>query len=217
MTRLPLSMLHARLDEALRSNPERSTLGEYRAPAELAQAEEEALRAAEKIITPHREIEAIFSDKSQLLDWRLSPSNGTTTGEKVVFPGPTVARKGAYELREAARNLNLDLELLGNELEGKDFWKGIRISRGEGDWLNRAAVVVQPALVEDNPRPLLAALARGVHVIATAACGLPPRPNLHLVAYGNVSELEKTIKNVREAMARQPQAKSPAHRSGSSA
>jgi glycosyltransferase involved in cell wall biosynthesis len=41
--------------------------------------------------------------------------------------------------------------------------------------------VVQPALVEEQPRRLLAALAAGIPVIATPACGIEPRPGLYLI------------------------------------
>jgi glycosyltransferase involved in cell wall biosynthesis len=49
-----------------------------------------------------------------------------------------------------------------------------------GDWTNVDAVV-QPALVEDQPRRLLAALAAGKPVFASHACGLDPRPGLTLI------------------------------------
>ena len=40
------------------------------------------------------------------------------------FVGPTIARKGAYEVRDAARALDLEVVLLGSELEGAEFWSG---------------------------------------------------------------------------------------------
>jgi hypothetical protein len=196
MTRLPLSILHARLDEALRSHPEHTTLGEYRAPVELVEAEREALDSADRIITPHGEIATLFPIKANLLDWKLPPEKPRAGGTRIVFPGPTVARKGAYEVREVARKIDLELVLLGNELEGEDFWRGIRTNRGTDDWLRDAAVVVQPALVEDNPRPLLAAIASGVPVIASPSCGLPPSATVHLVRWGEAGELQKMLENV---------------------
>jgi hypothetical protein len=44
-------------------------------------------------------------------------------------------------------------------------------------------------VVEDQPRRLLAALAAGVPVIATAACGLDPQPGLVLLPQGNAEAL----------------------------
>jgi glycosyltransferase involved in cell wall biosynthesis len=43
------------------------------------------------------------------------------------------------------------------------------------------AAVVQPAIVENHPRHLLAALAAGVPVIATAACGIAEQGLLTII------------------------------------
>src|SRR5204863_3813816 len=93
------------------------------------------------------------------------------------FPAQTVARKGAYEVRDAARALDLDVLLLGSELEGPDFWDGVRTRKFDNPcepngWLKEVALVVQPAIAEERPRYLLAALAADVPVIAAPACGL---------------------------------------------
>lgn len=82
---------------------------------------------------------------------------------------------GAYEVRDAARALDLEVLLLGAELEGVWFWDGVRTCRpdpsaGPHGWLRDVMAAVQPALVEEQPRRLLAARAAGV--LATAACGL---------------------------------------------
>ena len=76
--------------------------------------------------------------------------------------------------------------LLGRDLEGPDFWSGVRTCRPAcGDpsdgWLKSVAAVVQPAQFEEQPRRLLAALSAGVPVIATAGCGLVPQDGLILV------------------------------------
>ncbi|HEY0104692.1 MAG TPA: glycosyltransferase, partial [Rhizomicrobium sp.] len=113
---------------------------------------------------------------------------------RVAFPGPTVARKGACELREAAKALDLDIVLVGSALEAPDFWEGVRACPAPPEsWLDGVAAVVQPALLEDAPRKLLQALARGVPVIATAACGLPPQEGLTLVPAGNGDALTAAI------------------------
>lgn len=91
----------------------------------------------------------------------------------------TAATYGAWEVRAAALALALEVIPLGAELEGADFWRGVRVRFG-GDW-RLADAVVQPALVEEQPRRLLAALAAGLPVIATPACGLDPQPGLTLV------------------------------------
>lgn len=189
MTRLPMAVLQARLDDAARAHPERASLADFRADATL---ESEALAAAQRIVTPHREIAALFGERALLLDWvapkaRIPYAPGT---RRVAFPGPAIARKGAFELREAARALDLEVVLLGSDLEGRGFWDGVRVSR---DLASGVAAMVQPALVEDKPRKLLAALASGVPVIATRACGLGERTGLTLVAEGDAGALTAAL------------------------
>ncbi len=181
MTRPPMHMLQSLLDAAFAVHPDRATLADYRAMPELVAWEAAALAEAETIVTPHAEIAALFGARAIRLDWRrpvvppvpcpVMPSR------RIAFPGPTLARKGAHEVREAARALNLEVMLPGNELEGEDFWRSVRTvrpdpARGRFGWLHGVAAVVQPALVEEQPRRLLAALAAGVPVLATASCGL---------------------------------------------
>jgi hypothetical protein len=189
MTRLPIAQLQARLDRAAAAHPERRTLADFRAPDWLAEAEAEALDYAERIVTPHAEIARLFPGKAELLEWRLPPvarPAAAAASRRIAFPGPTVARKGAFEMREAARALGLELVLLGGELEGAGFWDGVATARsdpsaGPAAWLDGVAAVVQPALVEERPRHLLTVLAAGVPVIATAACGIAAQDGLVLI------------------------------------
>jgi len=203
MTRLPLHILHARLDEALAVHPERSTLGEYRAPTDLVESEKQALAAASRLISPHREITALFPCERVVgLPWNLPPAAVSFTENSqsrcIGFVGPTAARKGAYELREVARALDLEIALRGAEIEGETFWDGVRTRRVKSteEFLAHAAVVVQPALVEENPRLLLSALARGIPVIATCACGLGERPGVLPIPFGDVAALQSAIETI---------------------
>jgi hypothetical protein len=198
MTRLPLGVLQARLDAAAAAWPERRTLADFRAPAWLVAAEAEALGYATEIITPHHEVAALFPEKASQLAWILPPTHrvgrGSTAGRRVAFPGPVVARKGAYEVREAALALGIEILSLGSELEGPDFWQGAAVRRPDPAaqataWLENVAAVVQPVLVEERPRLLLLALAAGVPVIATAACGIAERPGLTIIPAGDVAAL----------------------------
>jgi hypothetical protein len=198
MTRLPLETLHSRLESVAQAHPERSsTLTEFRAPQGLVAAEVDALAAANRLITPHAEIEAQFPGRGVRLDWSLPEAKPAKRGTTVAFPGPTAARKGAYELREVARECDLEIVLLGSELEGDDFWQGVRIRRVNRDagqnWLEGVGVVVQPALLEDRPRLLLAALAAGVPVIATSACGLGDLAGVTAVSFGDPASLKVAI------------------------
>ena len=186
LTRLPMHLLHARLDAAAAAYRERASLADFCARNWLVEAEREALAQAERIVTPHAELAELFGEKALRLAWQV-PSVPPAAREKaaarcIAFPGPTVARKGAFELRQVARELDLEVMLLGSELEGPRFWDGVRVRRpDETGWLDRVAAIVQPAHVEERPRHLLAALAAGVPVIATAACGLAPQAGLTLV------------------------------------
>jgi hypothetical protein len=194
MSRLPIADLEARLDAAFAAHPDRATLADYRAHAWLVESEAEALAAAEAVVTPHAEIAALFGARAVRLPWDAPPAPAWTPGAGVIaFPGPTVARKGAYEVREAARRLGLAVRPLGAQLEGQGFWDGVRIAPPAGDWLAGVAAVVHPAVVEEAPRRLLAALAAGVPVIATAACGLDPHPGLTLIPPGDADALTAAL------------------------
>jgi hypothetical protein len=203
MTRLPMTALQARLDAAYALHPERKTLGDFRAPAWLVKAEREALAYASRIITPHAEIAAMYPGKAELLAWQMPKvarvTRSAAAAKRVAFPGPTIARKGAFELREAARALGLEVVLLGSDLEGADFWSGVatrRIEGAPGAWLGEVGAVVQPALVEERPRHLLSALAAGVPVIATRACGLGEREGLTTIASGDTAALIAALRAV---------------------
>jgi hypothetical protein len=200
MTRLPMAEIHARLGRAFAAHPERATLGDFRAPQTLVAAEAEALAYATAILTPHAEIARLFSDKIVLLDWRLPASHPVThtSSCRIAFSGPTIARKGAYEVREAARALGLEIVTLGSELEGPDFWNGVTLTKADpsGNWLDGIGAVVQPAIVEERPRHLLTALAAGVPVIATAACGLPVQDGVAIVPEDDPAALIEALQLV---------------------
>jgi hypothetical protein len=201
LTRLPMHLLHARLDAAAAAHPARASLADFRAPDWLVDAEREALAQAERIVTPHAELANLFADRAVRLAWQLPSVQPTARKEAaprcIAFPGPTVARKGAFDLRQVARELDLDVMLLGSELEGPGFWDGVRVHRpADAGWLDRVAAVVQPAHVEERPRHLLAALAAGVPVIATAACGLAPQAGLTLVPVNDPQALRDALRSV---------------------
>src|SRR5579862_105567 len=174
-------------------SPERETLADFRADPALVAAESEALAAAARIVTPHADIAALFGERAVLLDWAAVPARfkHVPGSRRIAFAGPTIARKGAYEVRDAARALDLEVVLLGSALEGADFWRGVRTTR---DIAGGVAAFVQPAVIEDKPRKLLAALASGIPVIATRACGIAPRAGLTLVPACDAETLSETLK-----------------------
>lgn len=208
MTRLPLADLHNILDQARRLHPESETLGDFRAGEQLVRAEAEALKHARKIITPHTEIAALFKEKAVVMDWHIPEVKSVPVkGNKVLFPASTLGRKGAYEMREAARALNLDLVLTGSQPESKDFWRGVHITcrRFDKRWLDEIGLVVLPAFVEHKPRRLLEAVAHKVPVIASAACGLGNVAGVVNVPVGNAqslfNEIQRWLLNSHEANA----------------
>jgi len=99
MTALPLVRLHERLDAAFALRPESKTLGDFRADEWLVRAETEALECAQRIITPHSEIAALYAEKVMLFDWAMpgkseKTKRSATRTSRIAFPASTVGRKG---------------------------------------------------------------------------------------------------------------------------
>ncbi|MEI9893669.1 MAG: glycosyltransferase [Chthoniobacter sp.] len=116
----------------------------------------------------------------------------------MIFPASTLGRKGAYELREAVRALDIELVCLGPVIERADFWQGIQIKPAAASWLDDAAVIVLPAFVEHRPRRLLAALAAGIPVVATPQCGLGKLPGVIEVPAGDTAALTAALRAIVE-------------------
>jgi hypothetical protein len=204
MTGLPLTVLHSRLNDALRNHPQSTTLGDFRADPSLLQDESEALMRAGKIVTPHSEIASLFPDKALVLDWVIpKPSSLSVRSSlrfSLAFPAATLARKGVYELREVLRDLDADLLISGPVLEHKDFWKGLRVFQANcEDWLGEATAVVVPSLVENRPRKILSAVSHHVPVIASTACGLANVSGVTSVATGSMDQLRAALEELKAA------------------
>jgi VanW like protein len=193
MTRLPLAVLHQRLDAVHQRYPQSKTLGDFRVDRAVVEAETQALQAATQIITPHREIAALFPDRAVLLEWHLPPVHPSSPGNAILFPASTLGRKGAYELRTVATELGLTLTVLGQELEAEGFWQGVPVQRSSGNPLDGVQLVVLPAYVEHCPRLLLRAIAHQIPVIASAACGLGELPGVTTVPTGDGLALGRAI------------------------
>jgi hypothetical protein len=201
MNALPMAKLQERLDFAFSLNPESKTLGDFRAESWLIEAETEALKKAQKIITPHSEIASLYPEKAALIDWKISPAKAIsrTANDKftIVFPASTVGRKGCYALREALRGLDVKLITLGAQIESADFWKGFDVEHNPENWLEKADLVVLPAFVEHKPRRLLNAVAHQIPVIASRACGLENIEGVTFVENGNIDALRSAIQKFR--------------------
>jgi hypothetical protein len=201
MTALPMRSLQERLDYAKSLHPESTTLGDFRAEAELVEAEMQALRHARKIITPHTEIAGLFPEKAVILKWNLPKTNPKSKIQNpksvIYFPASTVGRKGAYELREALRGLDVKLVTFGASLEDENFWQGFEVERGNpaNGWLEKADLVVLPAFVEHKPKRLIEAAANGIPVIASKACGVENVEGITSIGF-EIETLRSEIKSV---------------------
>lgn len=199
MTQPPIADLQAKLDLAFEAHPESKTLRDFRAEPWLLEAEEEALSCADVVVTPHAYIASLFPAKAALLDWSM-PSRTVESQPysrsrhcNVLFPSATLGRKGVYELREALEGLNVRLLLGGKTLEDTGFWNGFDTAPASQSDLFSADIVVQPSIVESQPRTLLAALSAGIPVIATRETGLHPNSAAHFVPAMDTTSLRTAI------------------------
>jgi hypothetical protein len=199
MQRLPVACLEQQLDVAAQLYPQSKTLGEFRAPRWFVEAEQEALQAARTLFTPHLQIAALYKH-AVCLSWEVAPALRNTSGKHrdlLVFMGPTLARKGAYAVREAIRKTELSLTVVGRDLEEPGFWGNLpvtHISAAELPW-ERIHTVVQPALIEYWPRQLLRAHAAGANLVISPPCGMQEdlAAGIHHVPFGDADALTETL------------------------
>ena len=201
VNRWPLAELQARLDVAAKAHPTSETLADFRADPSLVRAETEALAAAARLITPHGSIAAHFGSRALLIDW-LFPScsyQSTVSNKpfKLFFPASALGRKGIHELVAALSGTDTELLVLGAAREGSvDPLSSIKHRRATLGELASASALVIPAWIEHEPRIALRALASGIPVIASRACGLRPHPLLTEIDAGDVSGLRGAIENL---------------------
>lgn len=193
MTRLPFEKLHERLDLAYNQYKDSPTLNDFRASKELIALENKALTSARKIITPHSELAAIFKNKAVKLDWQIPAiPKGQPNGTKVLFPASAVGRKGAYEIKRLAKELQLELVISGRTIETAHFWQDLKIEKFNGDW-RQIGLVVYPTYVEHQPRLLLKAVAQDIPVITTTASGLKPSAQVEVLEINNFEQLKNAV------------------------
>jgi hypothetical protein len=198
LQRLPVVEMERRLEAAAQLYPQSRTLAEFRAPRWFAQAEREALEAARTVFTPHAQLAARF-ENSVRLPWE-APQRKNGDGPKkdlLVFMGPTLARKGAYAVREAIRKTGLELAVAGAELEDPAFWCDLPVVRLNPQQLRweRIHTVVQPALFEYWPRSLLRAHAAGANLVISPMCGIEEdhAAGIYHVPFGDADALTTTL------------------------
>jgi len=210
---LPMDEIQRRLDLATRQYPANgmadATLTDFRADPAVVRAEIVAMSGARRLLTAHAEVALHWRQRTGLevlqLPWvlpQLSTSRMRRTADLsalVVFPASALARKGAHELAAALQGLHCRLRVLGSASGDAMMWHGVAVEYGSyaDDWLSCADVVVLPAHVEHAPRALLMALAAGIPVIATPACGVP---GVECVPANDVQALRKALSAVLACM-----------------
>jgi vancomycin resistance protein VanW len=199
MERLPLDLLQQRLDDAARRHPDSPTLGDFRAPEAIVAAEREALAEAAVLHTPSAEIADLLAPRANHLPWAAArPMRARRGGRTILFPASALGRKGVHALREAIRDLDgIEVLVSGSGVETDGFFDGLPVRRlMSGESPAELAAVVLPAIVEHQPRAILAALAAGLPVIATPACGLGAREGLTSVPPDDAVSLREAIRQV---------------------
>ncbi|MEO7098873.1 MAG: VanW family protein [Luteolibacter sp.] len=197
--RWPLAELHSRLDVAARAHPQSDTLADFRADPELVEAESQALAAAARIVTPHRLIADSFGARAILLDWEIPAALPVSvpTSVRWFFPASALGRKGIHEICAALDGADQELLVLGGAREGLgDPLKSINHRRATVSELGSCTALILPAWIEHEPRLALRALASGIPVIASRACGLPDHPLLTQIDAGDVEALKNAMRAI---------------------
>ena len=214
MPALPMQAITAALDAAATRWPDEPSLRDFRIAPDAVQAELDALQAAHTIVTPHHAVaqwaRTHLRAQVQLVPWQYPAlkqkklAAGPANSPMLVMLCSTLPRKGSRELAAALHALQpthpLRLGVLGSLPQAPSaalqaMWQSLApVALGYGsDWVAQASVAVLPAHVEHAPRAALMALAAGIPVIATPACGLPPQAGLTLVDAGDVPALVQAL------------------------
>lgn len=217
MPALPMQAILRQLDAAARRWSDEPSLSDYRPEARLAEDELQALRSARLIVTPHHAVAQWARQHLRAevheLPWQLpalpgpcaaTPASGNPRQLSLALACSALARKGWRELCEAlhgiaamaqARGVELRLIVLGSLPSAARLPTSVSTTTmGYGSpWIASARAAVLPAHVEHSPRAALQALAAGLPVVATSACGIAPRPGLLLVQAGDSQALATAL------------------------
>ncbi len=220
MHSLPMREIHARLQAAGERWPEDASLRDFRADPGWLDAQDQALRQAAALVTPHREIARMVRLRQpgvpvKLLPWvppawvdhqdgptlersgtsSAAPDTGSPRQGPIVFGASALGRKGLNELAAALQGWEGELWVLGSAAPDPAAWRGLKVRHlpFQSGWWREAGVLVLPAHVEHAPRAALAALAAGIPVVASPACGLEGLPGARTVAAGDVEGLRRAL------------------------
>jgi hypothetical protein len=204
---LPAGEIQARLDEATGLQPQAQSLRDFRVASDWQRDEWAALRSATQLVTAHSLIHSTLQAAGlqvELLPW-IEPEPLQPLTRRQICGPPTLtlaasalARKGALEVAEVARRIQARVLILGSAPADEAIWHGVDWSAVgyRSDWLGQTDIAVLPAHVEHQPRALLQALAQGIPVVASPACGLGVRAGLTLIEPGHATVLETAVRTV---------------------
>lgn len=212
MRALPMAHIHSQLDAAAARHPVEPSLRDFRADDDLLRAERDALEGAERWIGPHAGMLVLAGAKAHALPWRL-PTMDIARAERrpgpirIYFPASSLMRKGAWELSAAMAGLDAEIVLPVRDGGEPARWNDIALHRIDDvdTALSLCDAVALPAWVEHEPRALIAAIARGIPVIATAACGLGSLRGWSEVPAGDVDALRAALRRVQDSLPAHPQ------------
>lgn len=204
---LPMADLQQRLDAATQRWPHLTSLHDFRVQPQCLADEGAALRAAQQVWTPHsavaHSLRAIGLTRVQTVPWqlpavqRLEPRDD---GEWwVIFPASALPRKGAHWLAQALAGTDAQVGVLGTPSSDPSLWGGLHVHHlgWHSDWLQRASVVALPAVVEHTPRALLQAVAAGLPVLVSEACGLAEVPGVTTLPLEDPARWRAALLNTR--------------------
>lgn len=195
MTRLPIDKLQNKLDRAYETHNASKILNDFRADKNLIEIENKALNQARYVISPHQEIIQLYNNKAISLKWHFNVKNKyNPKGKKILYPSSALGRKGAYEVKRLAKEMNLSLIVLDGPEEFNNFWEGINIELFKNNYED-VGLVIYPPYVENQPRKLLKAIEKNIPVVTTNACGLKPDKNIFVIPTGNYEALKLEVSN----------------------
>ena len=208
VSELPASTLQQRLDLAASQHPQAQSLVDFRVDERWQTDEWAALAYGKRLLTPHRQIHRILTEAgltAQWLPWVIpdvsTPVAGRSSSDSpltLVLAASALARKGADDVLAVARKLKARVLVLGSPPANQAAWAAIDWQQVgyASDWPTQADVVVLPAYIEHQPRALLQALAMGLPVVASTACGLTAQPGLMEIEAGDTQALEQAIRSL---------------------
>ncbi len=207
MRALPMARIHAQLDAAAAHHPDEPSLRDFRADDDLLRGEREALQGAERWIGPHAGMLALAGAKAYALPWRSPAAHGACAERRpgpmrIYFPASSLMRKGAGELSAAMCGMDAEIVLPMRDGGEPARWNDIAVHRIDDVdiALSFCDAVALPAWVEHEPRVLIAAIARAIPVIATAACGLGGLQGWLEVPTGDVGALRAALRRVQDTL-----------------